>query len=382
MKNGKRKGLGYLLLSILVAIVMLVGTEQRGEVSTVQASNAEGIEIHYIDVGQGDATLVKSGDHAMLIDAGPEDCGTKLQQYLLKQGVDSLDYLILTHPDSDHIGGGDVIITKFDCGTVMMPDYRKDTESCRDMEEALKYRGYTALNPAAGSSYSMGEASFTILGPVQNAEDANNCSIALMLTYGSNRFLFTGDAEEEEEGDLLASGVSLDADVYQAGHHGSSSSSSERFMEAINPSYTVISCGEGNSYGHPHAEVLNRLRSMHTNVFRTDEQGSLIAYSDGNTIRWNASPSTTWQAGEPTGSAQDPEPQKAEESNTAASVQNQTTSELSDTQQYILNTNTHKFHRTGCSSVNQMSEKNKKFSTGSREDIIALGYEPCKRCNP
>ena len=279
----------------------------------------------------------------MLIDAGTEDSGTRLQLYLQKQQVSSLDYLILTHPDADHIGGGDVMITKFNCGQVMMSNFTKDTASCRDVESALAYKGYQAITPEVGSTYSLGDAAFTIAGPVQTGEDANNSSIALLLTYGNTRFLFTGDAQEAEESDILASGVEIQADVYQA------------------PSYAVISCEAGNSYGHPHAEVLNRFRSMGIKVFRTDEQGSIIAYSDRETITWNASPSESWQAGEPQGSS---------------------SKEVQAQQEYVLNTNTHKFHYADCSSVQDMSEKNKQFSNKSREEIIADGYKPCKRCNP
>ena len=150
-------------------------------------------------------------------------------------------------------------------------------------------------------------------------------------------------------------------------------------MQAVCPQYAVISCGEDNSYGHPHAEVLNRFRSMGIKVFRTDEQGSLIASSDGSTITWNASPSETWKAGEPTGSSK---PQASEQYQYEKKAQADTLEATAEAQEYILNTRTHKFHRADCSSVSDMAEKNKQASTESREAIIASGYEPCKRCNP
>ena len=150
-------------------------------------------------------------------------------------------------------------------------------------------------------------------------------------------------------------------------------------MQAVCPQYAVISCGEDNSYGHPHAEVLNRFRSMGIKVFRTDEQGSLIASSDGSTITWNASPSETWKAGEPTGSSK---PQASGQYQYEKKAQADTQEATAEAQEYILNTRTHKFHRADCSSVSDMAEKNKQASTESREAIIASGYEPCKRCNP
>lgn len=256
------------------------------------------LEVHFIDVGQGDATLLLTEGCAMLVDAGPEDGGTALQLYLEKQGVERLDYIIATHPDSDHIGGLDVVVTKFDCGTVLMPDIEKDSKSFRDAQAALSYKGLQSPALQAGERYAFGGAEFTVVAPNGHYEDANNNSIGILLRHGDNRFLFTGDAEEEAETDMLASGLALSADVYQVGHHGSRSSTGEAFLKAVHPAYAVISCGADNAYGHPHAEVLNRLRAAGVQVFRTDEQGSVVAVSDGEKITWNCSPDESWKPGE------------------------------------------------------------------------------------
>ena len=159
------------------------------------------------------------------------------------------------------------------------------------LRSTLKEKSYAITYPSVGSTYPLGEATFTIIGPNKSYDDANNNSVAIMLQHGDNRFLFTGDCEEEAEYDMLDNGLRLAADVYQVGHHGSKSSSTSEFMNAVNPTYAVISCGENNKYGHPHAQTLNTLRSMGILVYRTDEQGSLIATSDGTTITWNAAPS-------------------------------------------------------------------------------------------
>ena len=368
--KSKLRGLLYAVLGILLCAGITLGVKNNGNPVMADERTDSGIEVHFIDAGQGDATLIKTGNHAMLIDAGCEDGGTKLQMYLTKQGVEELDYLILTHPDSDHIGGADVIISKFDCGMVLMPDLKKNTSSYRDVQSALKYKSYDSIAPEVGDTYELGEAKFTILAPCKSYEDANNNSIALILKYGNSSFLFTGDAEEEAERDILNNGISIKADVYKAGHHGSKSSSSEEFVDVVSPKYAVISCGEDNDYGHPHAQTLNTFRSRGIEVFRTDEQGSIIASSDGSKITWNAAPSDTWQAGEPT--------KGNSESETVA----KTTKETSSGQYYILNTNTYKFHRPDCKSVRKMAEKNKETSTASRDDIISQGYSPCKNCNP
>lgn len=198
MKNHRKtKRLHYGLVGVLLAMLVALGMVRNEHSDTAQASGGQQLTVHYIDVGQGDATLITLGEHAMLIDAGPQDSGTKLQLYLQKQDINSLDYVILTHPDADHIGGADVILTKFRCGQVMMNGQTKDTACYRDVEAALTYKGYQATTPAAGSSYLLGDAKFTVLGPVQMTEDANNASIAVLLTYGDTRFLFTGDAQED-----------------------------------------------------------------------------------------------------------------------------------------------------------------------------------------
>lgn len=267
----------------------------------VSGNVSSGMEVHFIDVGQGDATLILADGHAMLIDAGPNDKGTAVQLYLKKRGVERLDYLILTHTDSDHIGGADVIISKFDIGQIFLSDFKKDNKTYRELMESMDNRDMTFSTPEVGAEYELGDAVFTIIAPNGTYDDPNNSSMALILDHGENSFLFSGDCEEEAEQDILENGMNLDVDVYQVGHHGSRTSSAEEFLDAMSPAYAVISCEAGNSYGHPHAQTLNNLRARRIQVFRTDEQGSIVAYSDGTDITWSCSPSDSWQAGEPTG---------------------------------------------------------------------------------
>ena len=334
------------------------------------------LTVHYINVGQGDATLITCGDNSMLIDAGDNNQGTKVQNYLQKQGIKTLDYVIGTHPDSDHIGGLDVIITKFDCSTIIMPDYSKDTATYRDVIDAMKYKGYKNTLPIVGTSYQLGEAEFTLVAPNNKYNDPNSNSVGLILKHGEKSFLFTGDAEEDAETDIVANGIDISCDVYQVGHHGSNTSSSDALLDATHPEYAVISCGEGNSYGHPRAETLNNFRARGIKVYRTDEQGTIIAKSDGHTITFDESPSTSWIAGEPTGNnsptttisetqAVETEPSVKEPENVGST--------------YILNTSSKRFHKPTCGSL---PTKNRKDTSMSRDEIISQGYEPCKRCNP
>lgn len=334
------------------------GTDDTGS-----AGNGETLEVHFIDIGQGDSVLIRQGDLAMLIDAGNNSKGTAVWSYLRSLNVESLDYAVATHPDADHIGGLDVILYKIDCGMIFMPSVKKDTKTYEELMDTIKQRRQTYIVPERGNIYTLGNAQFEILTDTGKdyGENVNDYSIALRLVFGNTSFLFTGDAEEAAERDMIESGQELLSDVYKASHHGADTANTEEFLTAVNPEYCVISCGQDNTYGHPRAGFLNLLRAMGVKVFRTDEQGTVVAVSDGENITFNTGSSTSWIAGEPT------ESEEKEESGNG---------------HYILNTGTKKFHKPDCGSVKKMSDKNKKESNQSREELIAEGYEPCKSCNP
>lgn len=391
------------LLYLAVAVSILLGAALPLP-ATAKNVDPKTMEVHFLDVGQGDSTLITCDGHAMLIDAGDDTKGTAIQNYLKKQNIKSLDYLILTHPDADHIGGAPVIITKFDITKVFVSNFEKDNKTYRKLIQALDDKRLKAITPAVNSKYSLGTAEFTILAPNDTYDTPNDSSIALLLKNGKNTFLFTGDAESEAEKDILSTGIDISADVYKVGHHGSRTSTSKKFFQAVDPTYAVISCGEGNSYGHPHAETLNTLRTNGVAVYRTDEDGTIIATSDGKTISFNVPASETWKAGEPTGNSAKsststkvaPETKavpetKASETAPAPAPQTETstpaveepaaeapapaTTELT----YVLNVKTKKFHKPTC---NSLPTTNRLDSSESRDSIIAQGYVPCKRCNP
>jgi len=265
---------------------------------TQTAPTISEMQVHFIDVGQGDSTLVVCDGEAMLIDAGDNSKGTTVQLYLKKQGIKELKYLVLTHPDADHIGGADVIVTKFGIENLFMSYFTKDNKTYDELIRAIDDKGLKWTTPNVGNTYSLGGAEFTIIAPNATYSDPNNASIGLVLRNGEDSFLFTGDGEEEAEYDILANGLDISCDVYKAGHHGSKTASTRSFVEKTGASVAVISCAPDNSYGHPHAEPMNRFRSMGMKLFRTDEQGSIVATSTGNGITWNCSPSDSWQAGE------------------------------------------------------------------------------------
>ncbi len=320
------------------------------------------LEVHFLDVGQGDATLLVCDGHAMLIDAGENSRGMEVQDYLLDRGIEKLDYVVGTHPDADHIGGLDVILRKFDCSIVMFPEAESDTTAYRNMMDAVSYKGYSIVHPEVGEVYPLGSAEITVLtSKEQIHEESNDYSIGLKVTFGENVFLFIGDAQEAAQQEMLATGLELQADVLKAGHHGSSDSANAAFLEAVSPDYAVISCGVENDYGHPHEKTLRLFKEAGVKVFRTDEQGSVVAMSDGEEIFWNCEPSISWEPGV------FPKVYKEQE--------------LGEVQ-YVLNTSSLKFHKPACESVYEMSKKNRQGSNLSREELLEQGYLPCNNCKP
>ena len=354
-------------------------TESSGATATLAQSTSTGansseagsvtgtLEVHFIDVGQGDSALIMCNGENMLIDAGDNSKGTTVQNYLQKIGVTELKYCVGTHPDADHIGGLDVVITKFTIasGEVWMPEVSASTATYRDVIDAIEYKSYKKVMPATGAEYSLGGATITILGPLYEYEDDNDNSIVIKVTFGDKTLLFMGDAESSSE-EALTNRWDLKADVIKIGHHGSRTSTSEAFIKEVDPEYAIISCGEGNSYGHPTAECLNRLRTMGVKVYRTDEQGTIVLLCDGTNLTFNCSPSETWIAGEATGS-------NSQQNTNAAS---------SSTAKYVLNTKTMKIHYPDCNSVGQIKAENYAESNLSFEELIAQGYSACGNCDP
>ena len=256
------------------------------------------LEIHYIDVGQGDCSLIKWEGAAVLIDCGERENAETVLEYLKKQGVEKLDIIIATHPHSDHIGAMGDIISGIDVERVVAPKVSSDmtptTKTYERFLTALKDKALklTAAKPGtvyalAGRTAASAEKQppkLEILAPVADYDDLNDYSVVVRMTYGKTSYLFTGDAETKAEKDILNSGADVSADVLKAGHHGSSTSTSEEFLEAVSPEICVIQCGEGNSYGHPHAEILDRFESRGVKYYRNDSSGTVTVYSDGEEI--------------------------------------------------------------------------------------------------
>lgn len=285
-------GKALLIFSVLLALY-LYNLKVRDYVPPLFSDVKQPIDaaavVHYIDVGQADAScIVLNTGETVLIDAGSNDSEDQLLSYLLKYGIRRIDYAVFTHPHEDHIGGADAVFRVCHVKNVILPStvpadssYDVLLDQAADEESAVIFAG-------VGDSFTVGDSSFTILGPVApyDENDLNNASIILRFDSGDTSFLFMGDAESPAEAlglQLLGDDV-FDADVIKAGHHGSSTSSSESFLKAVSPDAAVISCGPQNEYGHPHKETLDRLSVYTEHIFRTDQSGSIRIYTDGETL--------------------------------------------------------------------------------------------------
>ncbi len=326
-------------------------------------------EAHFINVGEADAALVICDGHAMLIDGGNSSDSRRVYSYIKNHFVEHLDYVVGTHSDEDHIGGIPGALVWASAGKVYCSSDKGGTKAFENFVKYVKKRGLSITVPKAGERFYLGSAEVSVLGPIAFSNDPNNDSIVLRIVYGKTSFLFTGDMEREEEQDILASGAELKSTVLKVAHHGSNSSTSYPFLREVMPEYAVISVGE-NQYGHPSEQVLSRLRDAGARVLRTDMQGHIVLRSDGRRV----TAEVQRNEGADTLAVNTPAP-------TAPPKTSPTESEAGEGN-YVLNVKTGKFHYPSCPSAAEISEANRREFSGSREELIGMGYEPCKRCRP
>lgn len=333
--------------------------------------------VHYIDVGQGDAALVVCDGKTMLIDGGKPRASSIIYTYLKNLNIDYLDYIVASHADDDHIGGLSAPLAKMKVGNVLAPETEADTRSYESLKNKTAEQGLTITHPKPGESLAFGSSKIEFYGPITESEsDRNNGSIVMKIIYGETSFLFTGDAEREEEQEILNAGYDLSATVLKVGHHGSKNSTTYTFLRAIMPKYAVISVGE-NSYGHPTEDTLSRLRDAGAKVYRTDMQGDIIAASDGKTVTI-----TTKKNGDIATNPTEGEKASTAESAGAKNAGAESAGNETKAYNYIGNKNTKKLHDPNCSAVLQMEEESKVYLNCTRDAAIKDGYRPCGRCNP
>ena len=292
----KKKTVKRILILLFIAIAYVYSTyqntdktvndntiKQRKTESTLKESS-NNLDVYFLDVGQADSILLSNNGHYMLIDAGNNEDGPKLVNYFKSLGITKFDYVIATHAHEDHIGGMDDIIKNFDIGTFYMPDLITTTKTFEDVLDALSEKQIAFETPTIGQEFSFSDTKITTLYVNNEAKNLNDSSIVLRLKHGTNTFLFTGDASTKVEKQLLNKNIA--SDVLKVGHHGSRYSTSKEFLNKVNPQYAIISVGINNTYKHPHDETLKKLNDKKIIIYRTDQEGTIVAESNGNIIQF------------------------------------------------------------------------------------------------
>ena len=357
----------------------------------------EGLTVWFLDVGQADSAFVACEGYTMLIDGGNASDSSLIYSFLDKRNITHLDYIVATHAHEDHVGGLAGALNFATVGIAYCPVLDYDSRAFGSFVKYLGEQGANITVPSPGVVFMLGSATVEILAPVKQYDSPNNSSIVLKITYGETSFLFTGDAERESEQDMLEIGCELSATVLKVGHHGSDTSTTYPFLREIMPQYAVISCGKNNSYGHPHENLLSRLRDADVMLYRTDMQGDIICVSDGKSVSFfaerNADIQTNptisaevlleapswqnhWEAQLEEAPAMEPAPSIIEGNIGESSLSDMSSSTSSYS--YIGNVNSMKFHKPDCHSL--PAERNRVYIE-TWEAAILAGYDPCGNCN-
>ncbi|QUH26450.1 MBL fold metallo-hydrolase [Serpentinicella alkaliphila] len=255
-----------------------------------ELNTTENLVIHFIDVGQGDATFIQTpGGKAILIDAGERHMGSKVVSYIKSLDIDTIDLLIGTHPHADHIGGLEEVINNFNIGIVSMPKVTHTSKGFEDLLLAIQNKNISIKTARAGVTFDIDSMVELLLVAPNSAQYSilNDYSAVLKITYGNSSFLITGDAEINSEMEMIKQKHDLNVDVLRTGHHGSGTSSTSQFLNATSPKYAIVSVGKGNRYNHPSRDVINRLINNGIEIFRTDEFGTIVFSTDGQTYDVN-----------------------------------------------------------------------------------------------
>ncbi len=256
--------------------------------SPTTSVSSSGLNVDFINVGQGDCALISCNGKNMLIDGGEGEYYSVVKEYLVSKGVRYLDIVIATHPHSDHIGGLEKLAEEFYIGRFIMPEITRgekdELKAYNEFKAKLEDCSIEPIYPSAGDKFYMSSSlEIEILGPVENSDDINDMSLVAMLKYGKTKFLFTGDASAQSEDAIIKSGADLDCDVLKVSHHGSKDSTSDEFLKKASPEFAVISVAKKNEYNHPHKDVLKRLLKNDVNIYRTDEDGNVRFYVQSET---------------------------------------------------------------------------------------------------
>ncbi|MGI6451884.1 MAG: ComEC/Rec2 family competence protein [Syntrophomonadaceae bacterium] len=351
MKNMKRLTLTILLM---VSFVFCGCWAPENSINVDLIADG-GVTLHFIDVGQGDCTLIQlaSGEN-ILIDAGDMGKEEIILDYLRSCGVKHIDHLVATHPHNDHIGSMQAIVEELGIGKIYMPKVAHTTQTYENLLLSIKKKGLKITQAKAGVKMdvnAMFDACF-VAPNSDNYESLNDYSAVLKLTYKDQAFLFTGDAEPVSRQEILDGGYDIKADVLKVPHHGSSQSAlNAEFLDKVAPKLAIISVGTDNRYGHPHREIMQLLQKAKTEVLRTDINGTIVISCDGDKLTIKPS----------------------------IEVRNQDPVTNQPQEKYIGNKKSQVFHLSNC---RNLPEAHNQVYFSQREEAIESGFRPCSNCNP
>lgn len=307
--NDRKKQISKIIVTIAILLIATVvtanqvgesepsntGTQPNGQTSSSEVQNPQGeLRLTMIDCGQADSFLLEQNGETCLVDCGTRSTGKDVVQYLKNQGITKIDYLFGTHPHDDHMGGMYDVITNFEIGKVIIPKVKDGTVTTNwylKLMKELKQNSYNIEYVSLGTIYQLGQATINVIGPINEPdENKNNYSTVLKVSFGEMDIIMTGDAEKKVEQDIIESGINLDAEILKVGHHGSDTSTSEAFLDAISPDYALISTEVGNKYDHPIKVTMDNLKSRNIEVYRTDENGTVVAHITTEDVSFDCQP--------------------------------------------------------------------------------------------
>jgi len=270
-------------VSIIIIIFSIFWGLYSNELGNTYSVPVNGeLKVYFLDVGQADSILITNNNEYMLIDAGNNEDGALLVNYFKNLNITSFKYLVGTHPHEDHIGGLDDIINNFSINTIYLPDAITTTKTFTDILDSMDSKSLEYDIPNIGDTFTLGDATLEVLYTGTDTSDLNNTSIVFRLDFGDTSFLFTGDATDKTEELILNKNINVD--ILKVGHHGSKYSTTNEFLDKVNPKYAIISVGNPNSYGHPNTETLTKLNNKNIEIHRTDKEGTIVVSTDGTDI--------------------------------------------------------------------------------------------------
>ncbi len=363
--------------------------EKKEEEKALIEENPSILSITYLNVGQGNSVFIECDDHYMLIDGGTSDQSSKIYSFLEKKDIEKLDFVVATNTNEKNVGGLAAALKEYDCDMVLAPTNEASNEAYSSFLKYTEKNKKSVIVPEVNDTYTLGDAKISVLACASKIDETQ--PIILLIQHFDTKYLFASDVKAEEEGALCKRyGEALKSDVLFIGNHGSSISSSDAFLDIVNPKIAIFSVDGNDGSGLPESKVLDALHQRNIDLYRTDCNGDIKLVSDGKSINISTTKKANLNQLLTPGFIPTPTPEPTPTPTpkpTSTPTPEPTPEPIVEEQQpieqhYIINTNTGKFHHPTCRSIKRMKDKNKLEFTGTRDDVLARGYSPCMICNP